>query len=94
MGRYMKLVIFLALFLTHAMAGWLVRPIAAGSLYLPAMAAHRLGLPVLGSGAGGWPSPTLLGWCVVIGAWFAVYWGLAALLTKLLMKRSRSPCTH
>lgn len=66
---------------------WLA-PFAAGTLYLPLAGFEQLGLAVfLPAPSGGWASPSLLGWSVVLGFWVAM-WGLLAWLAENLWRRT------
>jgi len=63
-------------------------PAMAGSVYLPLLPLHAAGVPVLAAAApGGWSSPSLLGWAVVLLAWLAIWWAGAHLLSQLFARR-------
>ena len=80
--------LFAALLLLHA-AGVLFKPapfapLIAGSVYLPLMPLQQMGIPVFGSGeAGGWASPSLLGWTAVVAVWAVTWWAVAKLILGL-----------
>lgn len=83
---------FVALAGTHAVAAifapaaW--APAIAWSVYLPLLPLHAAGMPIFATAAsGGWASPSLLGWTVVLLLWLAIWWGAAGLLSRLLAKR-------
>jgi hypothetical protein len=70
-----------------AIAGRLPDPVAAflaGTVYGPLWPASALGLPVFASAeSGGWSAPSLLGWVLLAGFWFAVWSLVLSLLRKL-----------
>lgn len=64
-------------------------PAIAGTVYVPLMFFESIGFPVFTAAeSGGWPAPSLLGWVLVVLVWLAIWWGLASLLSRLLLKAS------
>jgi hypothetical protein len=62
-------------------------PVIAGSVYLPLVLLHGLGLPVFGAAeSGGWPAPSIMGWTLVALIWSSVWWLLFAAVDRLLMR--------
>ena len=80
--------LFAALVLLH-IAGVLfapraLAPLIAGSVYLPLLPVHQMGVPVFGSGeSGGWAAPSILGWATVIVVWTATWWTVTKLILEL-----------
>jgi len=67
-----------------------VAPVVAATAYLPLWPLASLGVPVLGSApAGGWASPSLAGWLVLLLFWAIVWWTLVAAAARLRGRRRR-----
>jgi len=63
-------------------------PALAGAVYLPLMVLHAAGVPVfVAAASGGWSAPSLLGWVIVGLLWLAVWWGVASVVSRLLLRR-------
>ena len=85
--------IFAALIGIHAAAVFFspetLAPAVAGSVYLPLMPLKVAGVPVFAvAESGGWPSPSLLGWVLVLLLWFAIWLVVASFLSRLFKKMS------
>ena len=88
--------LFAALVLLHV-AGVLwapqaLAPFMAGTVYVPLMLLKAVGLPVYAAAAaGGWASPSPLGWAAVAVVWGLV-WGLVAgLLARGICRKANIP---
>lgn len=67
-------------------AVWLTNVVSA-TLFLPLLLFKIIGLPVFGYSEGfGWPPFTILGWLFLCLFWATVYWGVATLANRLLLK--------
>ena len=63
----------------------------AGTIYLPLMLFAALGLPVFGPAESwGWPSPTVLGWGLLLLVWVGLWWLVISGLARLLRSRVQS----
>lgn len=68
--------------------------VVAGTVYLPLWALVSLGVPVFGSApAGGWASPSLAGWFILLFLW-ACLWGALVGVAAMLWRRRRSHATE
>jgi len=58
--------------------------------YFTAYIAHALGMPGLlekgGACGWGWCAPSGLGWLVIGASWWAAWWGIASMVSRLLRK--------
>jgi hypothetical protein len=65
-----------------------IGPVVAGTVYLPLWPLASLGAPVLASApAGGWASPSLTGWLVLLLFW-AILWSALVRAAAKLWRRS------
>jgi hypothetical protein len=62
--------------------------IIAGTIYLPLWPVSKLGLPVFQGNQWMIPPPNALGWLFIILFWAFLYWAVAALLSRILQRRS------
>jgi len=60
----------------------------AGSIYLPLWPFKIIGVPVFQRGSWMIPPPNLLGWLLIVIVWAAVYWAVAALISRVINRRS------
>ena len=69
-------------------AVWFTNVVSA-TLFLPLLLFKTIGLPVFQHGEGfGWAPFTILGWLLLCLFWATVYWGIATLANRLLLKNS------
>lgn len=62
----------------------------AGTVYLPLWPLVFLGAPVLESApAGGWASPSLAGWTVLLLVWATFWWTLVGVTARLWKRMQR-----
>lgn len=67
-------------------AVWFTNVVSA-TLFLPLLLFKTIGLPVFGHSEGfGWAPFTILGWVFLCLFWATVYWGVAALANRFLLK--------
>jgi hypothetical protein len=83
--------LFLALTGCHALAALfpptVLAPAIAGSIYIPLLPLKAIGVPVFGTAqSGGWSSPSLIGWVVVIILWLVIWWAVAYLVSRLFSR--------
>lgn len=64
-------------------------PWIAGSLYLPLWVFSGVGLPVFhAGGGGGWASPNVLGWALLVVVWGTVWWCVVRGAQRFLQSRA------
>lgn len=72
-----------ALFALAGQLGDRFAALLAGTVYLPLWPLASIGVPVWSPAeSGGWSAPSLLGWFIVGGFWFALWWFVSALLVR------------
>jgi hypothetical protein len=87
--RWLLLIVLVG---THAVAMFFapskLAPAVAGTVYVPLMALQAVGMPVFGNAeSGGWPTPSPLGWFMVVVLWLAVWWAVALLTSRFFARR-------
>jgi hypothetical protein len=85
--------IFAAFVSFHAAAGFfspeLLAPVAAGSTYLPLLPLEAVSVPVFAPAeSGGWASPSLFGWLVVVSLWSTLWLVRATFLPRFFRKEA------
>lgn len=90
LARWLLFIALLGSHLTVVIVGPVIlAPAIAGSVYVPLILFKSVGFPVFTAAeSGGWPTPSLLGWGLVVLVWLAIWWGLASLFSRLLLKAS------
>jgi hypothetical protein len=56
-----------------------LQPIVTTSIFGPLRLMSAVGLPVFASvPSGGWATPTLIGWALIVGMWLTIWYGVAS----------------
>jgi hypothetical protein len=72
-------VLHLACYLAATNGIGVLQPVVATSIFGPLRLMSAAGLPVLASmPSGGWATPTIVGWALIVGMWLIIWYGVAS----------------
>lgn len=92
----MRVLLVVALLCLHAASVALsaslpeaIAPAVAATVYLPLWPLSAAGVPVFaGAAAGGWGSPSVAGWLVLLVVWSLLWWSVVATVSRFRRRRA------